>query len=329
MNAPASEPTLERSPDRPGTPLASVPPAPVAPAAGEHAALTIVSGLSGAGRGTAARCLEDVGWFVVDNLPPALLPTLADLGGRGGEATGRIAVVIDVRGGEFFDDLQAALTTLRERGQPPRILFLEADDDTLVRRFENVRRPHPLQGDGRLVDGITRERELLRDLKAEADLVIDTSELNIHELRRKIDAAFADASVSTTRVTVVSFGFKYGLPLDADMVLDCRWLPNPHWVPDLRAQTGRDAAVRDYVLGQPGADRFVEGYADVVRTVVEGYGREGRRFLNVAVGCTGGKHRSVAVSERLAALLREVPSDGEGPGATTSVRVIHRDLGRE
>ena len=283
--------------------------------------LVVVTGLSGAGRSTAAKCLEDLGWFVVDNLPPALLPTMVDLGSRSQGAVGKIAVVVDVRSRAFSSDLHTALDEIGKQGVHPRVLFLEASEDALVRRFESVRRPHPLQGDGRLTDGIDRERTLLRDLRGSADLVLDTSVLNVHQLRAKVSAAFSNGTAETgLQLTVLSFGFKYGLPVDADLVADVRFLPNPHWVPDLRPHTGRDTPVRDYVLAQDGAEEFLDGYEKLLRLVFAGYLREGKRYALVAVGCTGGKHRSVAMSEALASRLA---SDG------VDVRVVHRDLGRE
>jgi UPF0042 nucleotide-binding protein len=282
--------------------------------------LVIISGMSGAGRSTAAKCLEDLGWFVVDNLPPSLIPTMVDLGARSQGAVARIGAVVDVRGRSFFDDLLASLEDLERRGVRLRVVFLEASDDALVRRFESVRRPHPLQGEGRIVDGIAQERTLLRDLRGEADLVIDTSDLNVHELRAKMDAQFADDQEPQLRATVMSFGFKYGLPVDADLVVDCRFLPNPHWVPELRARTGTDEEVARYVFDQPGAKEFLDQYADLLRIVTDGYRREGKRYMTVAVGCTGGKHRSVAMSERLA---KRLISDG------LETVLVHRDMGRE
>jgi UPF0042 nucleotide-binding protein len=282
--------------------------------------LVIISGMSGAGRSTAAKCLEDLGWFVVDNLPPSLIPTMVDLGARSQGAVARIGAVVDVRGRSFFDDLLASLKDLEKRGVRLRVVFLEASDDALVRRFESVRRPHPLQGDGRIVDGIAQERTLLRDLRGEADLVIDTSSLNVHELRAKMDAQFSDDQEPQLRATVMSFGFKYGLPVDADLVVDCRFLPNPHWVPELRARTGTDEEVARYVFDQPGAKEFLDQYADLLRIVTEGYRREGKRYMTLAVGCTGGKHRSVAMSERLA---RRLIADG------LETVLVHRDMGRE
>ncbi len=282
--------------------------------------LVILTGMSGAGRSTAANVLEDLGWFVVDNLPPALLPTLAELGGRTLGNVPRIAAVVDVRSGSFFADLTAAMADLATQGSDPRVIFLEASDDVLVRRHEAVRRPHPLQGDGRLVDGIARERAILGDLRAEADIVIDTSDLNVHQLSAKVLKAFAEEQGTGLHATVISFGYKYGLPVDADLVVDCRFLPNPHWVPELRAQTGRDPDVRDFVLGQVGAPEFLDTYEELLRIVREGYQREGKRYATIAVGCTGGKHRSVAMTEELAGRLRRVGVDAS---------VVHRDLGRE
>ncbi len=282
--------------------------------------LVVVTGLSGAGRSTAAKCLEDLGWFVVDNLPPALLGTMVDLGERSNGQVERIAVVADVRSRAFTSDLQAALDEVDERARV-RVVFLEASDEALVRRFESNRRPHPLQGEGRLIDGIEAERALLRDLRGEADLVLDTSVLNVHELRTKVAAAFgAEDQASRISLTLVSFGYKYGLPVDADLVVDCRFLPNPHWVDELRPKTGQDAAVRDYVLRQRDAGEFLERYEGLVRLLGEGYEREGKRYVLLAVGCTGGKHRSVAIAEELGRRLA-------GPGI--EVQVQHRDLGRE
>ncbi|MGI8536761.1 MAG: RNase adapter RapZ [Mycobacteriales bacterium] len=287
--------------------------------------LVVVTGLSGAGRSTAAKCLEDLGWFVVDNLPPSLLPTMVDLGSRSQGAVSKIAVVVDVRSRAFSSDLRTGLEEIRRLGVHPRVLFLEASDDVLVRRFEGVRRPHPLQGDGRLVDGILRERELLRDLRSSVDLVLDTTVLNVHELRAKVSVAFGErAEGAALQLTVLSFGFKYGLPVDADLVADVRFLPNPHWVPELRPQTGRDAAVRDFVLGQDGALEFLDRYEALLRLVFAGYAREGKHYALAALGCTGGKHRSVAMAEQLGPRLA---SDREGGGV--DVRVVHRDLGRE
>ncbi|MBZ4020220.1 RNase adapter RapZ [Streptomyces purpurogeneiscleroticus] len=282
--------------------------------------LVIISGMSGAGRSTAAKCLEDLGWFVVDNIPPELIPPMVDLGARSQGNVARIAVVVDVRGRRFFDNLKESLAALDAAQVKRRIVFLESSDEALVRRFESVRRPHPLQGDGRIVDGIAAERDLLRELRGDADLVIDTSSLNVHELRAKMDAQFAGEEVPELRATVMSFGFKYGLPVDADLVVDCRFIPNPHWVPELRPYTGLNEEVSNYVFSQPGSKEFLDGYAELLRIVAEGYRREGKRYVTIAVGCTGGKHRSVAMSEKLA---RRLVSEG------VETVVVHRDMGRE
>jgi RNase adapter protein RapZ len=280
--------------------------------------LLVVTGMSGAGKTAATASLDDLGWFVVDNLPPSLLEELVDTVTERTEHR-RIAVVADVRGGVFFRELRGALDELATRGVKPHVLFLEASDETLVRRFESARRPHPLQGGGRVLDAINRERGLLAELRTSADMVVDTSGLNVHELGGRIRTAFAGAEIGLQAI-IVSFGYKYGIPVDADVVADMRFLPNPHWVPDLRPQTGRDAAVSEYVLGQPGASEFLDRYADLLGSMAKGYLREGKRFVTVGVGCTGGKHRSVAMAEALANRLRKL-------GIETIV--VHRDLGRE
>ena len=283
--------------------------------------VAVVTGLSGAGRSTAAKCLEDLGWFVVDNLPPELIATMVELGAQARGAITRVAVVMDVRSRAFTEDLAAIIKDLDARGYKPRVLFLEATDDVLIRRFEAVRRGHPMQGDGRLHDGIEAERILLTPLKQEADLVLDTSALSIHQLRAKIEDTFGTEAATSTRVTVLSFGYKYGLPMDADLVMDVRFLPNPFWIPELREQTGLDGEVRNYVLSQEGAEEFLDRYHELLRLIGAGYRREGKRYLTLAIGCTGGKHRSVAMSEELAARLAS--EDG------MAVKVVHRDLGRE
>jgi UPF0042 nucleotide-binding protein len=281
--------------------------------------LVLVSGMSGAGRSTAARALEDLGWFVVDNLPPALLAqAIAEV--NEDLISDRLAVVVDVRGGKMFDDLTDALAQVREMGIDVRILFLEAGDNELVRRFESSRRPHPLQGSGGILDGLGIERNLLGDLRSQADLVIDTSSLNVHDLRRKIDAAFGGDDQVALRATVMSFGFKYGIPVDADIVCDVRFLPNPYWVPELRDLTGLDASVSDYVTDADDAREFLDRMSGILDLVSDGYLREGKRYVTVAVGCTGGKHRSVAMAENLAARLVK---------HGVEVLVVHRDLGRE
>lgn len=283
--------------------------------------VAVVSGLSGAGRSTAAKCLEDLGWFVVDNLPPELIATMVELGAQARGAITKVAVVMDVRSRAFTDDLASVIKDLDARGYKPRVLFLEATDAVLVRRFEAVRRGHPMQGDGRLADGITAERTLLEPLREEADLVLDTSSLSVHDLRAKIEDAFGSEASTQTRVTVLSFGYKYGLPMDADLVMDVRFLPNPFWIPELREHTGLDGEVRNYVLSQEGAEEFLDRYHQLLRLIGAGYKREGKRYLTLAVGCTGGKHRSVALSVELAQRLSK--EDG------MAVKVVHRDLGRE
>jgi UPF0042 nucleotide-binding protein len=278
--------------------------------------IVIVTGMSGAGRSTAAKSLEDLGWFVVDNLPPALLPTMLDLADRASLAG--VAAIVDVRSRAFSTDLKSAISSLAARGVSPHVVFLEASDEALVRRFENVRRPHPMQGTGTITDGIAAERELLREVRGDSDMVLDTSALNVHELRSRMHSYFGGDSVTGLRLNIVSFGYKYGLPVDADLVADCRFLPNPHWVPSLRPLSGCDAAVRDYVLSQPGAAEFLDAYLAVLEVSLAGFEREGKRYVTLAVGCTGGKHRSVAISEQIAARL-----------GGRDVTVSHRDLGRE
>ncbi len=283
--------------------------------------VVLVTGLSGAGRGTAAKVLEDLGWYVADNLPPELITRMVDLGLDAGSRITQLAVVMDVRSRGFTGDLDWVRTDLATRGITPRVLFMDAADDMLVRRYEHNRRSHPLQGKQTLSEGIAAERRLLEPIRAAADLLIDTSTMSVRELREAIENAFGGETVAHTAITLESFGFKYGLPMDADMVMDVRFLPNPHWVDELRRHTGQNPAVRDYVLRQPGASGFLETYHRLLSLVVEGYRREGKRYMTVAIGCTGGKHRSVAIAEELARMLE--PDDG------LSVRVLHRDLGRE
>jgi RNase adapter protein RapZ len=282
--------------------------------------IVIITGMSGAGRSTAAKSLEDLDWFVADNLPPDLLPTMLDLARRSSGAVPRLAAVVDVRSRAFSTDLKSVVGDLEARGTRPYVVFLEASDDTLVRRFESVRRPHPLQEGGRVVDGIAAERELLQDVRGEADLVLDSSRLNVHQLRARMRDTFGGDTDTALRVNIVSFGFKYGLPVDADMVADCRFLPNPHWVPELAPQTGRDEPVIDYVLSQPGATEFLDAFVCAVQIALAGYDRSGRHFVQLAVGCTGGKHRSVVMADQMAARLSRT-----WPG----IQVTHRDLGRE
>ena len=284
--------------------------------------LLILTGMSGAGRSTVAHALEDLGWYVVDNLPPAILPELASQ--TGGSDFASVAVVVDVRGGKFFDDLSASLNTLREEKIAFRTLFLDASDQVLVARFESTRRPHPLQAKDRIVDGIARERNKLDELRAQADIVIDSSNLNVHQLEKRIGEIFSPGSLSAIRINVLSFGFKYGIPVDADLMLDARFIPNPHWVPELRPLTGLDEAVFSTVLASDGVDAFIKTYVSVVMQMIPGYLREGKRFVTIAVGCTGGKHRSVSVAREIARQLNEHSSTVE-----ISAHATHRDVGRE
>lgn len=281
--------------------------------------LVLVTGMSGAGRSTAARALEDLGWFVIDNIPPSLLQSAIDLASRT-PGVDRVSVVLDARGRSFFRQLTEVLAALPREGVDVRTVFLEASDEALVRRFESSRRPHPMQQGQRILDGLQAERALLGDIRATADMVIDTTPLNVHQLRQRIESAFASNEPLSLTCTVLSFGFKYGIPVDADLVADARFLPNPYWDEALRPLTGRDEPVSRDVLGRPGAMEFVGAYADLVGIVTEGYLREGKRYVTVAVGCTGGKHRSVAVAEELTLRLRAT-------GLATTC--LHRDLGRE
>lgn len=278
----------------------------------------LVTGMSGAGRSTAARALEDAGWFVIDNIPPMLLGAAIEVAEDNPDVE-RVAVVVDARGGSFFPQLAEAMAGLQNAGVHLRVLFLEASEESLVRRFESSRRPHPLQEGARILDGLRKERLVLGDLRSRADLVIDTTALNVHELRRAIDVSFAEPD-ERLNITVMSFGFKHGIPVDADMVADARFLPNPYWDEKLRDRTGQDADVADAVLSGEGAQEFLDHLSALVRTTRDGYLREGKRFVTVAVGCTGGKHRSVALTEALSHTL-EAPN--------VRIGIEHRDLGKE
>jgi UPF0042 nucleotide-binding protein len=281
--------------------------------------IAIITGLSGAGRTTAAKVFEDIGYFVIDNMPIQLLDSVVELATGPGAEVNRIALVIDVRGRQFFGDLRQSIRSVEERGLSVRVLYLEASTQSLVQRYEAGRRVHPLAGDDRIIEGIAREKELLAELRAEADLVIDTTRLNVHELRDKLVEAFGDPGDTTMVTNLVSFGFKHGTPRDADLVFDVRFLPNPHWVPDLRPYTGLDEPVRDYVLGQPEAAAFLDHLLPLLDLMVPAFQREGKRYLTIAIGCTGGRHRSVALAEEVARHLRR-------NGGT--VQVNHRDRQR-
>ena len=287
----------------------------------EKPELLIVTGMSGAGRSTVGNALEDLGWYVVDNLPPMMLGPIADLFTMAKTPLQRVAVVIDVLGGEFFSDFADALTQVRHRDVNLRVLFLEASDAALVKRFENVRRPHPLQAGGTILDGIAAERSALLSIRENADVIVDTSDLNIHQLSNRIADGFSIASTSKLQLTVMSFGFKYGLPSDADMVADARFIPNPFWIEKLRPFTGENKEVSDYVLAQNGVSDFVAGYVTALKPVLKGYLNENKRYATIAIGCTGGKHRSVALVNQIAAQL--------GSLSDVTVSVKHRDLGRE
>lgn len=285
--------------------------------------VVVITGMSGAGRSTVAHSMEDAGWYVIDNLPPSLLASVLEMTERTSDS---IAVVIDVRGRQFFDDLNRSLAELVERGVSRKIIFVDASDEVLITRFESSRRPHPLQGNDRIVDGIEREREKLRELRQGADLVVDTSQLNIHQLERKIKELFQSGSLAALKVNVLSFGYKFGIPADADLVMDCRFIPNPHWQPELRPKNGLDKEVSDAVLNANAVPEFLDRYVALFDSIARGYLHEGKKFLTLAIGCTGGKHRSVAVAEELAKRLNglEISKD-----ASVSAHAIHRDLGRE
>jgi RNase adapter protein RapZ len=283
--------------------------------------LLILTGMSGAGRSTVAHALEDLGWYVVDNLPPALLPSLAE---QALETHAALAVVVDVRGGKFFDELNNSLAKLKSASVPFRLLFLDASDQALVQRFESTRRPHPLQAKDRIVDGIARERAKLEEIRAQADVVIDSSNLNVHQLEKRTSEIFAAGMLASLRINVLSFGYKYGIPVDSDLVLDCRFIPNPHWIPELRPLNGLDAPVSAKVLGSEGVADFVKSYVGVVKQMIPGYFREGKKYVTIAIGCTGGKHRSVAIAEEIAKQLISTSADLE-----ISAHATHRDVGRE
>ncbi len=301
-----------RQTDEPGAANVGAPASPATPR------VVIITGMSGGGRRTAMHAMEDLGWFCVDNLPPSLLPQLIETTRRGGHD--RLAVGLDVRSREMFDQLPLVLAQIEAQGIRREICFLEANDDAIVRRQESSRRPLPLQGGGSIIQAVAKERRMMRNLRADADVVIDTSNLTVHQLAYRIGHIYGSGDDNSTRFQIMSFGFKNGVPVDADMVFDVRFLPNPHWVPHLRPQTGLSVEVSDYVLGQPGAAEFLDQLEALIATVAPGYEREGKRQATVAIGCTGGKHRSTAISEALAARLRD---------KGVQVSVLHRDLGRE
>lgn len=279
----------------------------------------LVTGMTGAGRGTAAKVLEKLDYYVIDNLPPQMLAQAVAIAEESDDID-RLAVVVDARSRTFFADINDNLEALRKKGVHTHILFLEASDEVLVRRQEAARRPHPLSKEGRLMDGLARERTLLQTLRARAKIVIDTTNLNVNQLGSRVRAAFEDAESGGLRASVVSFGYKYGIPMDADMIADMRFLPNPYWVDELRPMTGLDRPVRDFVRGQPHAEEFLERYEGTVSLLTDGFIKEDKNFLTICIGCTGGKHRSVVMAEAFAERLR-------AHGVRTLV--VHRDLGRE
>jgi RNase adapter protein RapZ len=286
----------------------------------EPARFTIITGLSGAGRSLVSKYFEDLGYFVIDNLPPALIERMASLVSGPATKVKEVALVVDVRGGEFFNELQKALQDLRDRGIEYRIVFLEASDRVLVRRFETTRRPHPLSPSGSVAEGIVREREIMKTLRGQADVILDTTDLNVHELREKVQALFGHGDEVPLAVTVTSFGHRFGLPMDADMVFDVRFLPNPHWVEDLRPLNGTNRKVRGYVLNADGTGEFLRHVRELLAFLLPGFVKEGRHYLGIAVGCTGGKHRSVVVAEEIARFISD-------KGFVTGV--VHRDIERE
>ncbi len=278
----------------------------------------VLTGMSGAGRSTVAHALEDLGWYVVDNLPPSLLPALVS---KGTGTKGRdYAVVVDVRGGHFFDELTTALAELKSNNSAYRLVFLDATDQALVQRFESTRRPHPLQSGDRIVDGIARERAKLEEVRAECDIAIDTTNLNVHQLEKRIGEIFGGGKIQGIKINVLSFGYKYGIPVDSDLLLDCRFIPNPHWIPELRPLTGLTEQVSQKVLGSQGVSDFVKDFVALVSSMIPGYIHEGKRFVTISVGCTGGKHRSVAIAQEVAAQLN---------ATDVSAYATHRDVGRE
>ena len=283
--------------------------------------LLVVTGMSGAGRSTVGKALEDMDWYVVDNLPPQLIKPMAELFSHADKNLPRLAVVIDARGGELFQDLAETLDLLSSSNIDTQVLFLEANDATLVKRYEQVRRPHPIQGNGTITDGIQAERQRLLPLREKADYIIDSSDLNVHQLAQKISESFSGKGSNKLNLLIQSFGFKYGAPSDADLIADMRFLPNPYWDEDLRPFTGEDPRVAKFVLEQEGAEEFIANYVAALKPVLNGYLKESRKHAAIAIGCTGGKHRSVATANEIARRLGQI----EG----VEVRVKHRDLGKE
>ncbi len=279
----------------------------------------IITGLSGAGRSQAGATFEDLGWFVIDNMPTALITKVAELVAAPGSETERVALVVGRSGGQL-EDFAHAVTQLRSTGARVKVLFLEASDEVLVRRYEGTRRRHPLTGEGEgVIESIALERELLESVRESADVIIDTSELNVHQLRERLLELFAHTEAETMQIQVVSFGFKHGVPIDADTLFDCRFLPNPHWVDELRPLTGLDDRVRRYVMEQPATVEFLDRVDDLLSLVLPAYVKEGKSYLTIGIGCTGGRHRSVVLAEEL---YRRIAGHGFSP------LVHHRDIDR-
>ncbi|WP_346844218.1 RNase adapter RapZ [uncultured Rothia sp.] len=283
--------------------------------------ILVITGISGAGRSTAANTLEDEGWYVVDNIPPQMLEALAELVTRAPDSMPKLAVGIDIRSRAVFNDLPVAIDTLRKSNVEFSMLFIDAKDEDIIARYEAQRRPHPLQGTGRVLDGIIRERKLFSELKEAADSVIDTTGMNVHQLTKAIREMYSDQGPKLLNLTLMSFGFKYGAPGDANMMADMRFIPNPHWVKELRPLTGLDDGVRDFVFANPGTSEFLDSFLETLKPVIAGYRREGKHYATIAIGCTGGKHRSVAMTEEIARRLRKNPE--------VLVNIQHRDMGRE
>lgn len=283
--------------------------------------LLIVTGLSGAGRTQAVRCLEDLGFFCVDNLPPKLIPKFAELCAQTSGKINRIALVVDIRGGEFFDTVLEVLSDLEKQGLKYQMLYLEASNETLVRRFKETRRPHPMSTSGQLVEGIEAERQALRDLRGLAHKIIDTSNFSVTQLKHEIANLYGDDSdQERLAITAVSFGYKFGIPLDADLVIDVRFLPNPHYISELRPLTGLDGPVQEYVFKSETTHEFLAHLENLFKFLIPQYIREGKSTLTLAIGCTGGRHRSVALTDWLGERLREQKH---------RIVVRHRDLDRE
>lgn len=287
----------------------------------DTAEVLIITGMSGAGRTTAAHSLEDLGWYVVDNLPPQLFSTMAQLIGKNPDTPLKLALVVDVRSKEFFQALQEAMNQLRTDGAELRVLFLDAADEVLVRRFETLRRPHPLQGDGSILEGIAAERELMVALRDQAEMMIDTTDLNVHDLTTATTELFTESGPIIIRLNIMSFGFKYGVPQDSNYIADIRFIPNPHWVPELRPFTGQDQEISTYVLERKGVASFIDSYVAMMEPVIEGYRSENKHYATLAFGCTGGKHRSVAIAEEIAKRLATYSG--------VKAKISHRDMGRE